>query len=61
MRSKSKSNCLTFDDFANYVYRIIMLMSKNYERCKIVAERYFEGSLKEGTKNNREAGGSKLI
>ena len=30
VRSKSKLNCLTFDDFANYIYRIIMLMSKNY-------------------------------
>ena len=61
VRSKSKSNCLTFDDFANYIYRIIMLMSKKYERCEIVADRYFEGSLKEGTRNNRGAGGSKLI
>ena len=38
-----------------------MLMSKNYQRCEIVADRYFEGSLKEGTRNNRGAGGSKLI
>ena len=38
-----------------------MLMSKNYERCEIVADRYFERSLKEGTRNNRGAGGSKLI
>ena len=61
VRSKSKSNCLTFDDFANYIYRIIMLMSKNYQRCEIVADRCFEGSLKEGTRNNRGARGSKLI
>ena len=61
MRSKSKSNCLTFDDFANYAYRIIMLMSKNCERCKIAVDRYFEGSLKEGTRYKRGAGGSKLI
>ena len=38
-----------------------MLMSKNYERCEIVADRYFERSLKEGTRNNRGAGDSKLI
>ena len=38
-----------------------MFTSKNYERCKIVANRYFEWSLKEGIKNKREAGGSKLI
>ena len=38
-----------------------MLMSKNYERCGIVADRYFEGSLKEGTRNKRGAGASKLI
>ena len=44
VRSKSKSNCLTFDDFANYIYRIIMLMSKYYERYEIVADRYFEGN-----------------
>ena len=36
-------------------------MSKNYESCEIVANRYFEGSLKEGTRNYRGAGGSKLI
>ena len=58
VRNKSKSNCLTFDDFANYIYRIIMLMLKNY---KTVADRYFEGSLKDGTRNNRGAGGLKLI
>ena len=61
MTSKSKSNCLTFDDFARYIYGMIMLMSKNYERCEIEADRYFEGSLKEETRNNREARGSKLI
>ena len=61
VRSKSKSNCLTFHDFDNYIYCIIMLMSKNCERCKTVADRYFEGSLKEGTRNKRGAGGSKLI
>ena len=38
-----------------------MLMSKNCERCKIVVDRYFEGSLKEGTRNKRGAGRSKLI
>ena len=36
-------------------------MSKNYECCEIVADRYFEGSLKVGTRNKRGAGGSKLI
>ena len=41
VRSNSKSNCLTLDDFANYIYRIILLMSINYERCKIIADRYF--------------------
>ena len=61
VRSKSKSNCLTFDDFARYIYGMIMLMSKNCELCEIEADRYFEGSLKEGTRNNRGAGGSKLI
>ena len=61
VRGKSKSNCLTFDDFANYIYRIIMLMSKYYERCEIVADIYFEGSLKEGTRNKRGVEGSKLI
>ena len=40
---------------------MIMLMSKNCELCEIEADRYFEGSLKEGTRNNRGAGGSKLI
>ena len=38
-----------------------MIMSKNYERYEIVADRYFEGSLKERTRNNRGGeGGSKL-
>ena len=61
VKSKSKSNCLTFDDFTNYIYRIKMFMSKNYERCEVVADRYFGGSLKKGTRNKRGAGGSKLI
>ena len=38
-----------------------MLMSKYYERYEIVADRYFEGNWKEGTRKNRGVGGSKLI
>ena len=51
----------TFDDFGNYRYRIIMLIQKIINVAKIVADRYFEGSLKERTRNNRGARGSKLI
>ena len=38
-----------------------MIMPKNYERCEIVADRYFEGSLKERTRNNRGGEALKLI
>ena len=35
-------------------------MSCGYERCDVVAERYFTGSLKEGTRKKREDDGSTM-
>ena len=37
-----------------------MSHATGYERCDIIADRYFEGSLKEGTRNKRGNDGSTL-
>ena len=38
-----------FDQFAGVVYWHIKFLSQDYQRCDIVVDHYFNGSLKEGT------------
>ena len=38
-----------------------MFLAKGYERCDVVTNRYFAGSLKEGVREKRGSSGSKLI
>ena len=38
-----------------------MFLVKGYERCDVVTDRYFAGSLKEGVREKRGSSGSKLI
>ena len=37
-----------------------MFLATGYERCDVIADRYFEGSLKEGTRDKRGNDGSTL-
>ena len=60
IKAKAKS-CSTFNGFAEEVYAIIMFLVKVYERCDVVTDRYFAGSVKEGFREKRGSSGSKLI
>ena len=60
IRSKQKVNCTTFDQFAEVVYRHIKFLSQDYQRCDVVVDRYFSGSLKEGTRQKRGDTGSTM-
>ena len=60
IKSKQKVSCTTFDQFAEVVYRHIKFLSKDYQRCDVVADRYFSGSLKEGTRLKRGDRGSTM-
>ena len=61
IKAKAKSLCSTFNGFAEEVYASIMFLAKGYERCYVVTDRYFAGSLKEGFREKRGSSGSKLI
>ena len=43
----------TFSDFAQFLYNEIMKLAAPFSRCDIVADRYFEGSLKDGMRGDR--------
>ena len=60
IQSKQVNNCSTFDDFARVVYNHIVFLSRGYDRCDVVADRYFTGSLKEGTRKKRGDTGSTM-
>ena len=45
-----------FSDFAVIIYNHIMKLSHGYDRVDLVFDRYFEDSLKEGTRNERGTG-----
>ena len=60
VKSKQAVSCQTFDNFAEIVYRHINFLSQGYERCDVVADRYFTGSLKEGTRSKRGDTGSTM-
>ena len=61
IKAKAASPCSTFNEFASIVFQHIMELAKQYNRCDIVAGRYFQGSLKEGTRDKRGSKGSKLL
>ena len=61
IQAKANSKCTTFNDFASILFFFIMGFAKQYHRCEIIADRYFQGSLKEGTRDKRGNNGSKQI
>ena len=58
IKAKAKS---LLNGFVEEVYASIMFLAKGYERCDVVTDRYFAGSLKEGFREKRGSSGSKLI
>ena len=61
LRKKLPTSVQTFADYARFLYDEIMDISHQYQRCDVVSDRYFEGSLKEGTRENRGSGTGLVI
>ena len=61
IRVKTYSNCKNLNEFALLLYQHFSKLSEGYNRCEIISDRYFDGSLKEGTRKKRGEGGSRLI
>ena len=51
VKSRECVTCTNFHHFASIIYRHIMSLASGYERCDVIADRYFDGSLKEGTRD----------
>ena len=47
---------MTFKDLAKALYDRIMVLAKGYQRCDVVADRYFQQSLKGGLRDDRRSG-----
>ena len=56
-RKKRGSWVKSFEDYARFLYQIIMKSAAPYSRCDIVTDRYFKGSLKEGVRDSRGSNG----
>ena len=52
----SSSGAECFSDFAVLLYYEVMKLASSHERIDVVFDRYFDKSLKEGTRKNRGAG-----
>lgn len=53
---KGSSDAESFHDFAVIIFYYIMELSKGFSRIDIVADQYFDHSVKEQTRNNRGVG-----
>ena len=56
LRKKQPSWLQTFADFSKFLYDEIMDISSLFNRCDVIKDRYFEGSLKEGTREDHGSG-----
>ena len=56
LRKKRPTWVFKFHDLAKFLYDEIMDLSKFFQRCDIVIDRYFEDSLKEGVREERGSG-----
>ena len=56
LRKKQPSWVQTFADFSKCLYNEIVDISSLFNRCDFIANRYFEGSLKEATREDRGSG-----
>ena len=56
LRKKQPSWVQTFADFSMFLYEEIMDIARTFQRCDVISDRYFEGSLKEGIREDRGSG-----
>ena len=61
IRVKTNSNCKNFNEFALLLYHHFSKPSEGGNRCEIISDRYFDGSLEEGTRKKRGEEASRLI
>ena len=56
LRTQNFNSGMTFKDLAKALYDRIMVLAKGYQRCDVVADRYFQQSLKGGLRDDRGSG-----
>ena len=61
LRRKQPSWVQIFADFSKFLYNEIMDISSLFNTCDVITDRYFEGSLKEGTKEDRGSGTGVIV
>ena len=61
LRKKQPSRVQTFADFSKFLYNEIVDISSLFNRCDVITDRYFEGSLKEGTREDRGSGTELIV
>ena len=49
-------NFPTIKEFADYLYSYILSIGKDFKRCDVICDRYFEDSLNEGVRHDRGSG-----
>ena len=61
IRVKTYSNCKNFNEFALLLYYHFSKPSEGGNPCEIISDRYFDGSLEEGTRKKRGEEASRLV
>ena len=61
LRKKQPSWVQTFADFFKFLYNEILDISSLFNRCDVITDRYFEGSLKERTREDRGSGTGLIV
>ena len=61
LRKKQPSWAQTFADFSKFLYNEIMDISSLFNRCDVITDRYFEGGLKEGAREDRGSGAGLIV
>ena len=61
LRKKQPSWVHPFAYFSKFLYNEIMGISSLFNRCDVIADQYFEESLKEGTREDRGSGTGLIV
>ena len=61
LQRKQPSRVQTFADFSKFLYDEIMDISSLFNRCDVIIDRYFEGSLKEWTREDHGSGAGIIV
>ena len=61
IQAKSKAPVQNMYDFAVLLYNHVTELSKDFDRCDVIADRYFNGSLREATTRTERGIGSRMF